>query len=266
VRGLAVIFAASSAWVVVTGRMPPLRMRVRVQWRSVVLGVLSGILVTGVMYGLLATIFPSVAIGLLSSSFPMIASGVRDRAAMRERMELWPDALAHMRSSIGAGMTLPDAVIDACQRVGGDLGSFAKEVRRQVAFGEGFPAALRTMREELDDPVTDRVVATLAVAQQVGGHRVGDVLRSLQASVADDLRLRRAHDAAMTEQRWTAGVALIAPWALLVLSITTNDQAGSSFDTAEGAVVVGLGFTATSAGWYLARRSARLSQPPRLFL
>jgi tight adherence protein B len=121
------------------------------------------------------------------------------------------------------------------------------------------------MRGTLDDPVSDRVLATLVVANRVGGHRVGDVLASLQESVADDLRLRRAHDAALTEQRWTAGVALVAPWALLVLSIATNPQASYAFDTPEGAMVVGIGFVATVSGWLLARKSARLSEPPRLF-
>jgi len=266
VRGLAVILAAFSAWVLVTGQLPPLRVRIEVPWRAAALGALFAVLVTFVTFGLLGTIYPAIAIGLLSSSLPLIAHGVRQRAATTERMELWPDALSHMRASIGAGMTLPDAVVDACRRVGGDLEVFADEVRRQVAFGEGFAIALKTMREQLDDPVTDRVVATLVVAEHVGGHRVGDILRSLQSSVADDLRLRRAHDAAMTEQKWTASVALVAPWALLVLSITTNAQAGASFDTAEGAVVVGIGFVATGSGWYLARRSARLSEPPRMFL
>ncbi|MEN8238199.1 MAG: type II secretion system F family protein [Actinomycetota bacterium] len=264
-RGVAVILAASSAWVLVTSRTPTFRVRVTVSLRSLAIGVVVSLGTAFVMYGFLGTVVPAVALGVLTASVPVAIEHGRAKAAMRAQMELWPDALAHMRASISAGLTLPDALIDACRRVGGPLGLFADEIRAEVAFGGGFAPALEGMRRALDDPVSDRVLATLVVANRVGGHRVGDVLSSLQESVADDLRLRRAHDAALTEQRWTAGVALVAPWALLVLSIATNPQASYAFDTPEGAAVVGIGFVATVSGWLLARRSARLSEPPRLF-
>ena len=264
-RGVAVILAASSAWVLVTSRTPTFHIRVNVSLSSVAIGVVASIGTAFLMYGFLGTVVPSVALGILAASVPIAVEHGRAKASMRAQMELWPDALAHMRASISAGLTLPDALMDACRRVEGPLGLFADEIRTEVAFGGGFAPALKSMRSTLDDPVSDRVLATLVIANRVGGHRVGDVLSSLQESVADDLRLRRAHDAALTEQRWTAGVALIAPWALLVLSIATNPQAAYAFDTTEGALVVGIGFVATVSGWLLARRSARLSEPPRLF-
>jgi tight adherence protein B len=264
-RGVAVILAASSAWVLVTSRTPTLQIRINVPVRSLALGFAISLVTAFLMYGFLGTVVPAVAIGILAASVPVAIDHARTKASIRTQMELWPDALAHMRASISAGLTLPDALIDACRRVGAPLGMFADEVRAEVAFGGGFTAALVSMRLALNDPVSDRVLATLVVANRVGGHRVGDVLSSLQQSVADDLRLRSAHDAALTEQRWTASVALVAPWALLVLSIATNPQASYAFDTREGAMVVGIGFVATVSGWLLARRSARLSEPPRLF-
>jgi len=69
----------------------------------------------------------------------------------------------------------------------------------------------------------------------------------------------------MTEQRWTAGVALTAPWAILALSIATNPQASSAFGTATGGVVVGIGLALTITGYLLARKLAALSDAPRMF-
>ncbi len=113
--------------------------------------------------------------------------------------------------------------------------------------------------------MSDRVLATIAIAQQTGGHRVGDVLSALGSSVADDIRLKKAHDAALTEQRWTATVALIAPWALLSLSIVTNPQAAFAFRLPEGSLIVLGGLVATGLGWLLARRTSNLQADPRLF-
>ncbi len=264
-RGIAVMLAASSAWVLATARVPSLGFRITVSVRTIALGVAASCATVFVMYGFLGTLIPAIALGLLAASAPLAFERARRTKRMQAQMEQWPDALAHIRASINAGQTLPDALIGACRMVGGSLGLFAEEIRAEVEFGGGFTSALATMRSALDDPVSDRVLGTLRVAHTVGGHRVGDVLSTLHRSVADDLRLRRAHDAALTEQRWTAGVALVAPWALLVLSIATNPQASHAFDTHEGAMVVGLGFLATGAGWLLAKRSARLSEPPRLF-
>jgi len=264
VRGLAVILAASSAWIAVTGRMPVIRVWRPVSWAPIGAGVVIAGVVSTLMYGFLGTRAPSVAIGALAFVIPSVVQSARVHGTRRERMESWPDVLAHMRAGIAAGSTLPDAVIEGCVRVGGEFAHFAEEVRMQVMFGSGFVDALENMRRSFDDPVTDRVTSTLAVAQRVGGHRVGDVVASLQRSVTDDLALRRAHDAVMTEQRWTAAVALVAPWALLVLSIATNPQSAAAFDTSEGVTVVAIGLAATISGWILARRSARLSEPPRI--
>ena len=181
VRGVAVVLAASSAWVLVTGRTPSVRFRFSVSPRSVAFGAVAALGVAFVMYGFLGTVVPAVALGVLAATIPVAVERGRANASARTQMELWPDALGHMRASISAGLTLPDSLIDACSRVGGSLGLFAHEIRREVAFGAGFTSALASMRSALDDPVSDRVLATLVVANRVGGHRVGDVLFSLQA-------------------------------------------------------------------------------------
>jgi tight adherence protein B len=90
------------------------------------------------------------------------------------------------------------------------------------------------------------------------------VISSLGGSIADELRLRRAHTAALTEQRMTAAVALTAPWALLALTVSTNPQAAAAYRTATGSVIIAIGFALTTLGFLTARRSARLSQSPRV--
>ena len=84
-------------------------------------------------------------------------------------------------------------------------------------------------------------------------------------SVGDDLRVRAAHNAALTEQRMTALVALVAPWALLALTISTNPAAADAYKTAEGANVIAIGLAVTLGGYAIGRRVATLSRPPRLF-
>ena len=78
-------------------------------------------------------------------------------------------------------------------------------------------------------------------------------------------RLRRAHEAAVSQQQMTAGVALVAPWLILALSLATNPQAGTEFATSTGRSILAAGVGATGLGYLLARRALRLSDPPRVF-
>lgn len=265
-RGLAVLSAAGAAWLLVGGRTPRLgSYRPLLDLRSVTLGVASGLGVFVLSYGLLATVVPAAAFGVLAVTVPVQMAASRDRKQQAEAAAAWPDLLAHIRSSVAAGMTLPDAYIDAAGRTGGEFGETLDEIRRHLLFGGGFSSAMEVVRRAAGDPTADRVTMTLIVANETGGHRVGEVLSALSTSIAGESRLRSAHDAAQTEQRWTAGVALAAPWVILALSIATNPQAAGAFGTAEGAIVVGIGLALTISGYLLSRKLAALSDAPRVF-
>ena len=144
------------------------------------------------------------------------------------------------------------------------LAPFARRLERSLHRGVPFRVALEAERSRIGDPIADRVITSLVFAAQAGGGRVSDILGLLGQSVSDELRLRRAHDAALTQQRLTAAVALAAPWGLLLLTVATNPQAAEAYGTSEGARVVLIGLALTLSGFWAALRSARLSKPARI--
>jgi tight adherence protein B len=266
-RGAAAIFAAGAVWVLVTGWSPKLgwrRPKLPTPWllpSCAAAGVISTILCTG----LLGVPSVSIALGLLAASIPLGVESTRQRKRLESFASAWPDFLALVRGRVAAGATVPDAFVVAAERSPEPLRTAAAAVAQSVAFGDGFGPALERLAAELDDPTADRVLATIAAAHRSGGGRVGQIISSLGASVADELRLRRAHVAALTEQRMTALVALVAPWGLLALTIVTNPQAAASYATATGTVIVAIGLVSTGVGYLAARRAAQLSRPPRIF-
>ena len=182
----------------------------------------------------------------------------RERQSRRETVR-WPDFLAAVRSRLATGAAIPSACAAAGRHVGGRF--------LELAAPPGIPFAhtMASARTRWADPLADRILTTLELANTVGGSHVGAVLGALTASVNEDLRFRRAHDAALTEQRLTAAVALVAPWAILALSVATNPTSAEAYSTRTGNLIVAGGFAATAVGYALARRSARLSRPRRLF-
>ncbi len=171
----------------------------------------------------------------------------------------WPDFLAVVRGRISAGDPLPDAVGAAARSLGSPF------LDLNHAWSDSFAEHIETVRSDWADPVADRVLTTIRVAVLTGGAHVDAVLAALAESLADEIQLRRAHEAALTQQQLTAGVALVSPWVILLLSLGTNPQAAASFASNTGQSILALGAAASFVGYLLARRAARLSAPPRVF-
>ncbi|HSM01320.1 MAG TPA: type II secretion system F family protein [Acidimicrobiia bacterium] len=201
----------------------------------------------------------AVAAGVLATPVPVSFRRASVRRRAIHESSRWPDFLAAVRSRIATGASLSEATSAAARHLGGRF------VDLDRGPGEPFSASLRRVRSDWADPLADRVLTTLGIAAEVGGRHVDAVLAALATSVGDELRLRRAHDAALTQQRLTAGVALVAPWAMLALSIVTNPTAADSYSSPTGTWIVLGGLAATVTGFLLARRAARLSEPPRVF-
>jgi tight adherence protein B len=266
-RGVAVLLAAAGAATLGGFPMPrPRRFtfpRLRPAMAAAALAAGMGAGLAAVSLG--ANAAAGGALALMGAAAPLLTAASRARRAAEQGAGRWPDFLAALRGRLSAGESLPDATAAAAAAAGDRLGGLALRLEEGRAAGRPFSATLAEVRADWADPLADRVLTTLAAAAGIGGERVGTVLSGLAGSVADELRLRRAHQAALTEQRLTAGVALGAPWALLLLTTATNPQSAAAYSTATGTWVVLAGLAATSAGFWLSRRAARLSHMPRVF-
>lgn len=265
-RGLAVLTAVAAAWVLAGGAVPrtiSIRPRIRPAVASASLGV--GAACGLLTLGLTAVPSVSLAAAALAAAVVPVTTRLRERRRLSEETARWPDFLAALRTELAGGRSLPEAFQAAGHRKGGTFARMASAVAESAARGASFPESLESLQATLADPIGDRVILTLATAHRAGGPRVGTVLAALGSSIADEVRLRGAHDAALTQQRLTATVALIAPWVLLVLTVMTNPTASHAYRTPSGALVVAGGAVATTLGYLLAVRIARLSRPPRVF-
>jgi tight adherence protein B len=266
-RGLAVLLAAAAAATLGGFPMPrPGRLtlpRLRPAMAAAALAAGMGAGLAAISLG--ANAAAAGALALMGAAAPLLTAASRARRAAEQAAGRWPDFLAALRGRLSAGESLPDATAAAAAAAGDRLAGLAHRLEEGRSSGRPFAATLAEVRADWADPLADRVLTTLAAAAGIGGERVGAVLSGLAGSVADELRLRRAHQAALTEQRLTAGVALGAPWALLLLTTATNPQSAAAYSTATGTWVVLAGLAATSAGFWLSRRAARLSHMPRVF-
>jgi Flp pilus assembly protein TadB len=253
--------AACLLWALPAGRTVRIELSARAAGRALP-AVLAGLGGGALAAGMSGDAAIGAALGVFAAMIPPGVASARRRRDAAAAAAAWPDFIAVLRGRISAGDSVADATRLAAIRHGGPLQPLATLLERNRA--RPFRETLSAARDAFADPIADRVLSTLGTASEVGGGRVDAVLAVLSRSVADETRLRSAHAAALTQQRLTAAVALVAPWALLLLTITTNPQAAAAFRTSSGRVVILVGFAGTLAGRILSARAARLAAPPRV--
>lgn len=205
----------------------------------------------------------AVAFAVFAGCLPVAVLKARHGRRVRERREVWPDAIDHLVSAVRAGMSLPDAVSAVADR-GPDalresFGHFTAAYHATGRFGE----ALDRLKEELADPAADRVVEALRVARDVGGSELGRTLRTLAAFLRDEHRVRKELEA---RQSWVIVAARLAfgtPWFVLLL-LATKPEAVAAYQRPGGAVVIAVGAVLATAGYRLMLRIGRLPTEERV--
>ena len=120
------------------------------------------------------------------------------------------------------------------------------------------------LKTALADPVADRIIETLRMARQVGGTKLGTVLRALASSVREEAALRAEVDARQSWVRAAAVLGVIAPWVVLVL-LASRPEGARAYSSPEGILLVLGGAAVSVVAYRLMLRLGRLPEQARWF-
>jgi tight adherence protein B len=223
----------------------------------------SGLLVLVVVLLSTSTVTVSLVFGLFGFALPY--AQVRRLAARRtaDLREVWPEIVDNLASAVRAGMSLPEA-LSALSTRGPEVlrppfARFAAEYRSTGRFS----ACLDRLKDDLADPVGDRIVETLRVAREVGGTDLGRVLRTLATFLREDARARAELE---TRQGWVvsaARLAVAAPWVVLLL-LATQSTTLAAYDSPLGTAILAAGGAVCVVAYRLMLRIGRLPQDVRV--
>lgn len=192
----------------------------------------------------------------------MLVSRMRRRrqGALRD---LWPEAIDNLASAVRAGMSLPEGLSALALRGPVELrpafGRFGAAYRASGRFGE----CLDALKDDLADPVGDRVCETMRLAREVGGSDLGTVLRTLSELLRSDARTRSELE---TRQGWVvnaARLAVAAPWAVLLL-LGTQSTTLRAYDSSRGSLVLAFGALVCALAYRIMLRIGRLPEDQRV--
>ena len=209
----------------------------------------------------------TVTVSLIFALFGFLVplAQVRRLAARRraDLREVWPEVVDNLASAVRAGLSLPEALSALATRgpevLRPPFARFAAQYRSSGRFG----SCLDRLKDDLADPVGDRIVETLRVAREVGGSDLGRVLRTLAGFLREDSRARAELE---TRQGWVvsaARLAVAAPWVVLLL-LATQSTTLAAYDSTLGTAILLVGGAVCVVAYRLMLRIGRLPQDVRV--
>ena len=208
----------------------------------------------------LVAIVPAVAIAAL----PRAYFGRRRAARLREIQASWPDGLRDLAASIAAGRSLTHALTTLAET--GPLPlrvAFARfpTLARMV----GTVVALETVKEELADPTSDRVIEVLILAYERGGTIVRQILEDLVTATTKDVKVLDEIEAEGLEMKINGRAVLVMPWFVLVALTLRAGPFRDFYQSPGGLVVVLVGAALSGLGSLWISRLGRDQGEQRVF-
>jgi tight adherence protein B len=199
--------------------------------------VVLGVAATAITFALVPVGSLAVAAGVAALVLPALLVRSRARARRRAARVVWPDVVDHLVSAVRAGQALPDGVVTLAHAgpavTRAAFAGFEAEYR---ATGN-FSLCLTTLKNELADPVADRIIETLRMSREVGGSELTFVLRNLAAYLRQEAAIRSEVEARQSWVMNAARLGVAAPWVVLVL-LASRPEAATAYNTPAGGVLV----------------------------
>lgn len=202
--------------------------------------------------------------GIAAAWAPLV--WLRSRAArlVRMRRAMWPDVCDLLVGSVRAGLSLPDAVAVLGGSAPGAVRPAFAQFDRDLRASGHFASSLDRLKQQLADPMADRIIETLRMAREVGGTELVPVLRALSVSIRSDAALRGEVE---SKQSWTKGAAVlgvVAPWAVLAV-MSVRPAGAQAYASASGVTLILVGAVVSFVAYRIMLRVGRLPEPRRWF-
>ena len=203
-----------------------------------------------------------VALGVFAMLIESLSTMAKNRR--RELPRLWPEVLDAIHSAIASGMSLADAFDELAARGPQRLRAHFLILTQRIDSGWAFAEAIDELKSNLGEVHADRLCEVLRLVSSTGSESLGSTLRKQATSLRRDLAVTGQLD---SKQGWVAGtakIAVAAPWAVVAMLSSRNENA-AVYNTPEGAAILLLGFVVCVVAYRLVHLLGSLPQQPRVF-
>lgn len=185
--------------------------------------------------------FQATVFGLIGLGIGFIVPGMHMRKRLqtrREKLELqFPDAITAISSSVQAGLSLPQAIEEAGDKLGAPVGQELSLISRQYKSGLPLDEALRLAQGRLKSRHFNLISSALIISRERGGDLV-QVLERIAASLREIYRLEAKIRTETAGPRFEGRIMLFVPaFVLALLHFVMREAVSMMFHTLFGVVI-----------------------------
>jgi tight adherence protein B len=227
---------------------------------SIGIGLAAFLVVLALTGTAVVALIPAVAV----AGLPRAYYGRERRRRAGLQIRAWPDALRNLTGSLSATLSLHQSLV-ALTHTGPVPLRPVFERYHQLSGSLDQRAALEAIREELADPVSDRIIEVLILAVEQGPSIVIDILSDLARATTADLQLAERLETAQLEQRLNARAVFVLPYFMLIMLCARPGAFRDFYSGAGGIIVVALGGAMSLGGMAIINRLGRQPAEERVF-
>ena len=205
----------------------------------------------------------TLVFALAGAALPLLLVNRLRTRRQSDLRELWPEVVDNLTSGVRAGLSLPEALAAIGTRGPEQLREPFRQFGSDYRTTGRFNSSLDRLKDNLADPVGDRVCESLRVAREVGGTDLGRLLATLSGFLRDDARTRAE---LLARQSWSvnaARMAVAAPWLVLLL-LATQQTTLEAYDSPTGTAILVSGAVLSVAAYRVMMRIGRLPEDRRV--
>ncbi len=220
--------------------------------------------VTAGLFAFLITRWPVALVGGAAAGWygPTWRAQSRTRRRLLERTREVASLAEMLRDTAAAGLGLADSLRAAARVAPAALAVEMAELERRMAR-QSLPEALRAFVDDVDDPLADRVVAALLLAERRSGSLEG-VLAGLAQTAREEVALAGRIDASRAGLE-TSAVVVAAVTAFMVMAMTVvSPKYLEPYGDLLGQAVLCLVAGCFAAAWQWLARLQRADRPARI--
>ncbi len=175
----------------------------------------------------------------------------------------WPEAIGELRSFVVLRGSMHGAILELAEHGPPPMRDAFARYGRLAALSSP-EAALATIRDELADPESDAMLTLMALGVTHGQNVTLSLLADQAEQVSANLRTTAEIRTAQHESRLVSRIALVAPYAILLL-LCLGDSGYRAFYASSGGVgAMAVAGAFSLVGLAVVTRLAREAAPPRV--
>lgn len=193
---------------------------------SLAAGLITGILLY-LIFGNLLFLFIGFFVGYKVPE--VILEIVRKKRVSRLNSQL-PQALGLLANGLRAGYSFPQAMAVITKEMEAPIADEFGKILRENAYGKPMEEALMDFSKRTDDEDLDMFITTLLIQMNVGGD-LAEILDTISETIRERVKLRGEIRTLTAQNRMSAWVVGLMPFALALLTYKTSPDQAFAFIT-----------------------------------